>query len=462
MTSVLPRAAAPRAPIGSLAHRAMQTLRSRVVWFVMERYSAAAFGFLLTASLTRGAQLDRLAEYLAAFALTSVFEPLFAASIGSYLLKVIRLAETPALADQTFRSIFWTMQGVAILFVGAAFALCLALPGDHLITALFFLQIVFTPWKLFTAPLIARDQFMRVIPVQVSANIVAGVVRVGVALATHNLYLIPVLMCLEAVIAGPIIKSRAGVKLLNRAPLSKEVTLTLARQLPALMGVMVLVCLFYRSPVMLAHFDLGAAAVVRIALAMQVVTAFGVIQAALADSLIGPLAHALDTDTHFMKLLSMGSAVQLVYGLAVCLLLWAFGQPLLSFAFGRRADMVGPIIAAVAPLCLLSGLARLTNTVINLRARPVLMVIIWGGALVGQGVAALLLLTWRSAFVVAVMMPVSLVIGLCLALLFGGARRYVAEVMFGFRRIVLSPSQWPAVMALMLGGRSEAARASAG
>ena len=59
------------------------------------------------------------------------------------------------------------------------------------------------------------------------------------------------------------------------------------------------------------------------------------------------------------------------------------------------------------------------------------------------------------------MMPVSLVIGLCLALLFGGARRYVAEVMFGFRRIVLSPSQWPAVLAVMLGGR-EAATQSTG
>jgi hypothetical protein len=323
------------------------------------------------------------------------------------------------------------------------------------ITALFFLQIVFTPWKLFSAPLIARDQFMRVTPVQAAANVIGGVARVGVALATHNLYLIPVLMCLEPVIAGPIIKSRGGTKLFGS--LSKTVAADLTRQLPSLMGVMVLVCLFYRSPVVLARMDLGSAEVVRLALAMQVVTAFGIIQAALADSLIGPLAHALDADSRFMRLLSIGSTVLLLYGLSVWVFLALAGQPLLTLAFGARADRIGLIISTIAPLCLVSGFVRLSNTVINLRARPVMMVIVWVGALAGQALAAQLMTHWRSPVVISAMTPISLAIGLCLALAFGGARAFITEILFGFRRIVASPSQWPEAFGIMLGGRRETA-----
>jgi len=447
-------------PIGVAINHGRQALRSRVFWFVMERYSSLGFGFLLTAALARGTPLDRLAEYLAAFALISVFEPLFAGSVSGYLLKLIRSADSPAAAALTFRTTFWMMQAVAAVFVAGACALFLALPGDHLITALFFLQIFFTPWKLFSAPLIARDQFMRVTPVQVCANFIGGSMRVGVALATHNLLLIPVLMCIEPIISTPIIKARTGIKLFERPPLSKDVALVITRQLPSLMGVMVLVCLFYRSPVMLARLDLGAAAVVRVALALQVVSALSVIQNALSDSLIGPLAHALDADSRFMKLLSIGSAALVLYGLGVWVLLWLAGEPLLTVVFGKRAEMVGPIIAALAPLCLVSGLARLSNSVINLRARPSMMVIVWSGALAGQVLAGVLLAHWRSPLVIALMTPLSLLGGLALALLFGGARGYVAEVLFGFRRIILAPSQWPDALAVMVGGKNETARHS--
>jgi O-antigen/teichoic acid export membrane protein len=460
MTSVLPRDAAPARGGGpaALAARIGRALRSRAIWFVFERYSSIGFGFLLTATLTRGTQLDQLAEYLSAFALISVFEPLFAASISSYLLRLIREASSEAAGATAFRTVFWTMQGVAVVFVGLAFAVCLLSPGEHLITALFFVQILFSPWKLFSAPLYARDEFIKVTPVQVRSNLAGGVLRVAVALATHNLFVLPLLMCFETLVSGPIIARRSGVKLFGRPSLSPVVLRAVVRQLPSLMGVMLLVCLFYRSPVMLARLALGSADVVRVALAMQVITAAGVIQNALADSLIGPLAHALDQDGRFRQLLSIGSAVAVVYGLVAWAALATVGEPLLTFAFGRRAMMIGPIVAAIAPICMINGLVRLSNTAINLRARPVMMVVVWAGALAGQAVGFLVLSHWRLPIVVAAAPPLSLAFGAALGLLPAGSRVFMLDTLFGFRRVLFSPREWREAIAVMLSSRGEAAR----
>lgn len=426
-------------------------LQARTTWFLLERYTSTGLGFVLTAILARGSQLDHLAQYLAAYALMSVFEPLFAGAINGYLLRLLRRADGQAAAEEALRTTFWLMQALAVVFVAGAIGLFAMLRGDHLITQLFFLPILFTPWKLFSAPLIARDQFMRVTPVQVTANIAAGVLRIGVALATHSLVLIPLLMCLEPLVTGPVLKARAGVRLFGPRPVARVVAGQVLRQLPALMGAMGLVCLFYRTPVMLARLDLDSVQVVRIALAMQVMTALGVIQAALADSLIGPLAHALDQDEQFLKLLRIGSSVVFVFGLSVLGFVSLGGEWALRVAFGHRAIGIGPVVTALAPLCLCSGLLRLATTVINLRGRPVMMVQIWLVALAAQAGAALLLLHWRSPVIIALAMPISLGLGLATSLLSDGTRQAMVEVFTGFWKVLARPSEWGGVGDVMLG-----------
>ncbi|HEX7761895.1 MAG TPA: hypothetical protein VF459_20475 [Caulobacteraceae bacterium] len=440
----------PRAGLLPDAARIRAALRSRTVWFVLERYVSTGFGFALTATLTHVAPLEQLAEYLAAYALTSTFEPMFGAAINGYLLRLLRAARTEAEAAKVFRSTFWVMQIAAIVFVAGVFLTQGLRPGEHLLSSLFFLQIAFTPWKLFSAPLIAKDRFLQVTPVQVRANLIAGVLRVAAAIFSRNLLLLPILLCLEPILTAPVLKRRSGMTLLAWPLLSKATVIDVCRQLPVLMSAMGLVCLFYRSPVMLARLDLKAMDVVHVALAMQIITALAVIQNALADSLMGPLAMSINDDGRFKEMLSIGSLVAFAYGLCV----WGggavFGEWGLTLLFGQRAAGVGPILTALAPLCLLGGLLRLATTVVNLRGRPAMLLAIWCVALSGQALLALALKTWRSPLAIAVETPISLAAGLLALLCFPQTRSLLQAVFFGAGHMVASPVRWREAVLIML------------
>ena len=432
--------------------RAIQHMvRSRSFWFVLERYASTGFGFALTASLTRVTPLVELAQYLAAFALASTFEPLFAASINGYLLGRLRLSKDDDEMGRMFRSTYWLMQGAAVVFVAAIIGLQWSLPGDHLLVSLFFLQIAFTPLKLFTAPLIARDRFIEVKPVQVGINVLGGCLRVGVALTSHNLLLITLLLCVEPILTSAILGRRAGVRLFARPMLSPAMAKQIAKQLPVLMGAMGLVCLFYRSPVMLAQLRLGPADVVHIALAMQVLTGLGIVQGAITDSLLGPLAASISDERRFRSLLEVGSTVSISFGLIIWIGVAITGEWVLTFVFGHRAAGVGPIVATIAPICLLGGLFQLSTSVINLLGRPVLLLLMWGAVLAGQALVGLALVRWPTPLDISIGTPLSLMLGLSVALLAPRLRPLVMRILFGVFSIIGSPSLRREVVSVMLG-----------
>jgi O-antigen/teichoic acid export membrane protein len=425
---------------------------SRVFWFFMERATSTGFGFLLSAILTRFVPLHELAEYLTALAAASIFEPLLGASVSAYLARMLRACESEADRQVVMKSAFLLLQAAAAML---ALALTLGeLAGaDHLFTALVFLQVAFAPWKLFSMMLLAQDRYLESLPVQVLANILGGALRIAVFALTHNLTFVALLLCFEPVIAGVALARLAKVNFLKRPVFSQTIALDLLKALPSLTGAMLLICAYYRSPVILARWYLSPLDVVHIAIVMQMLTGFGIIQSSLAQSLIGPLTLNSRNEAAFLSYLQIGSATVFLYGVLVLLVVVLFGGPILTLVYGTRAMGSWQIAMILAPICTFGGIHQLMLSLINLRGRPSALFYLWAVVSVSQGATAVILHYWHSPLVIAAGTSASYLVGLGTVPLFQKRIRAPAfEAIAGFRRLSYSRQLWGQMRTVMLFG----------
>ena len=364
-------------------------LRSRSVWFLAERAISQGGGLVFTAVLARVSGLGEASSFVAAYALASLFQPLFANACQPLAMRLWRDAGPGAVL-----ALWGGLQVVAAI----TFVVLLTFGGP--MQAIFGIVLA-APLSLMAAPLIAEDRWRDALSVLIPVG-VFGVVARLMALLAGDIALAAALFAFEPVVGGFALARRSG--LFRTRPYAPS-RVPFLRSAVSLMCAMGAATLFWRAPVLLAEGFLTPVDVLHIAFAAQIVAGFMLAPNALIQAQFGRMTTG---GARRKTAIGAGVRVSLAAGLIAIPISALAGEALMSFVYGPKAMGAGAILVALSPMVALGGIWRITEFLASHDSA--------GGALLFSRLVAIVGMALTGAWIVARPDPVALAAGASLSL----------------------------------------------
>lgn len=383
-------------------------LGSRSFWFLAERCLAQAGGLAFTALLVRCYETPVAAKFLAAYALASVFQPLFANACQPLAMRVWR---------RDGASGFLTLW--LVLQVGAAGAALTLFAISGAVSAIFALVLA-APLSMFAAPLIAEDRWRAVLSVLIPASALGISLRLGLLL-TGRIEWAALSFAAEPLIAGLCLGwRRLGT---GFARPSRD----LLRQCGALVLAMAATTLFWRAPVIIAEAILSAEDVVRISIALQIMSGFLLAPNAMIQSRFGMVAKGGGERRSALRDIAL---VSLVVGVGAVAISASLGEWMISAIYGSAETGAAVILVILSCAVGFCSLWRVQEFLAAHDGAGSALLAMKIAALLGMAVTAAALAQWPSAISLAVGFVISIAISAVVAPLVATPLRKVTWEIF--------------------------------
>lgn len=365
----------------------------RAPLFLAERVISQGGGLIFTALIVRQAPPDHAANFLVAFAMAGVFQPMLSSA-------------THPLAVRLFRKHWWDgflPLWLALQTLACVVVLPLIWSADQPLGAVVLLQALFAPGLLMATPLIATDRYQRLALTLIGLTAAGVTSRICIYLTTGDLPLAAAFLLVEPLCGSVLFALQCRLRWPKR-PISPPV-----RETALLIATMGATSLFWRSPVLLAAAFLSQGDVIAIALAMQIVMGLCLPANALCQSLFGPISRGSDTALGLAVWIGAAAIVGAPALIAIA------GSELMMALYGEAAAGAAGYALLLAPMAGFAALWRFSHLSAGAQKSAGALITARGAALAGQALLIAVLTVEPSPSVIAIMTPVSMMISAAVA-----------------------------------------------
>lgn len=392
----------------------------RAPLFLAERVISQGGGLLFTAILARTAKADEAAAFLVAYAFAAVFQPVLSSAIQPIAARHWQAGGLSAVIR-----IWAVMQLSALCIIGPLIWL-----AEGRVEAFLLLHAALAPGLLMATPLAAEDKRHTLVMILIAAATLGAIARIGAYLTTGDLALAALFFAFEPVFGGAalLLASRR----LSPSGVAAPSTRPFLREAAVMAAAMAVTTVFWRSPVLLADAFLEAPEIIALALAMQIVVGLCLPANALCQSLFGPIARG------DKSAIGVGLWIAVAVGVGAPLVLVAAGPEIMSAVYGPLGLGAATYATMLAPMTGLAALLRLGHIVGGLNGLSADLALTRAAALGGQAALMIWLIFAPSAFAIAALTPVSLMLAAIAApLMTPGLAAVARDAVLSARQIAL-------------------------